>query len=157
VISSTRSTSLDASRREPSARSGPPSLLILVGLVIMAPALLVETQAQPPRSGSTPALERFLAEVRAATPPSAHLCAVSETFVFHRARYLLYPRSICLLEAPDVDGMAPLARPAFWRDLPRWARQQGALYLLGWSLPQLPRGRVLLRSGPGVLVEFFSS
>jgi len=120
----------------------------------MAPALLVETQAQPPRSGSTPALERFLAEVRAATPPSAHLCAVSETFVVHRARYLLYPRSICLLEAPDVDGIAPLARPAFWRDLPRWARRQGARYLLGWSLPQLPRGRVLLRSGPGILVEF---
>jgi len=120
----------------------------------MAPALLIETQAQPPRSGSTPALERFLAEVRAATPPTAHLYAVGQTFVVHRARYLLYPRSICLLEAPDVDGVAPLARPAFWRDLPRWARRHDASYLLGWSLPQLPRGRVLLRSGPGVLVEF---
>ena len=138
--------------RQPPDRPRQP-LLLLVGLAVIVPGLLVEVQARPAISGSSAALEAFLGQVRAATPPGAALCAVAETFVAHRAAYLLSPRPVCLLLAPDVDGSAALGRAGFWRALPERARRRGARYLLGWGLPRLPAGRVRVRSGPGVLVD----
>jgi hypothetical protein len=128
-------------------------LMLLVTFAIILPGIVMDSRAQPFVPGTSADLERFLAAVRAATPSAARLDAVSGTFVFHRARYLLYPRQITLLRTPGANGLLPQPGAPFWRALPRIARTDRARYILGWSLPVLPPGVVRVRVGPGVLVD----
>src|SRR2546421_721416 len=110
--------------------------------------------ATPAGPGTLPVLDRFLGSVRAATPPTAHLLVAGNPpdFVFYRATYLLYPRTV--YSTTSTDYAHAFAVPALtWRDLERRAHRDGAHYVLLWALPVTTRARVLVRVGAGRLVE----
>ena len=139
--------------RDPS-RSGRPAAMVFVAFLIALPGFLVTVRATPIPPDAPPTLDRFLAAVRGATPPAAHVlvAGASPALVFYRATYLLYPRTVTTAFPTDYAhrGTAP---PISWRDLERRARRQGARYILLWALPLAPARAVRMRFSSGTLVE----
>src|SRR5438270_7523215 len=56
-----------------SHRSGRPAAMVFVALLIALPGFLVTARATRIPPGAPPTLDRFLAAVRGATPPAAHV------------------------------------------------------------------------------------
>ena len=142
-------------------RSGVPLMAFVAALIALPGALPVLDHflgsvraATPAGPGTLPVLDHFLGSVRAATPPTARLLVAGNPpdFVFYRATYLLYPRTI--YSTTSTDYAHALVVPALtWRDLERRARHDGARYVLLWARPVTTRARVLVRVGAGRLVE----
>jgi len=126
------------------------------------------------QSSVPPGVDRFLAAVRAATPPHERLL-VADTWqnnvMFVRALYMLQPRPLSLLKVRPAElRRGQLA--VTWPGLRREARLRHAGYILfyaiptpnphklrgGWLIPALPPGvipaaAVRLRVGKGTLVR----
>ena len=140
---------------KPAGRRSSVLLMVFVAALIVLPGAVAESHilAAPAGPGALPTLDHFLASVRAATPPTAHLLVAGNppAFVFYRATYLLYPRKV--YSTTSTDYAQAFAAPALtWRDLERRAHRDGARYALLWALSVRPRGRVLVRVDAGRLV-----
>lgn len=139
------------------ARSPRPASLapvVLVMLLITVPGLLFDARATPAHRDVPPALDRFLASVRAATPPQARILVAGAppSLTYYRATYLLYPRRVYSAFPTDyAHGWS--VPPLRWADVQAQALRDGARYILLWALPLAPRGAVAVRSGAGTLVE----
>ena len=135
-------------------RRGRPAAMVFVALLIALPGFLVTVRATPMPRDASPTLDGFLAAVRGATPPAAHVLVAGTQpgLVFYRATYLLYPRTVYTAFPTDYAhrGTAP---PISWRDLERRARRQGARYILLWALPVAPASAVRMHFSAGTLVE----
>ena len=131
-------------------------LMVFLAALIAVPGAVAESRilATPARPDALPMLDRFLASVRAATPPTAHLLVAGNppAFVFYRATYLLYPRRIYSTTSTHY-AQAMVAPHLTWRDLERRARHDGARDVLLWSLPVTTGARVVVHVGTGRLVE----
>jgi hypothetical protein len=140
----------------PAGRRSSILLMVLVAALIAVPGTVAESHilATPARPDALPVLDRFLASVRAATPPTARLLAAGNppAFVFYRATYLLYPRRVYSATSTDY-AQAMVAPHLTWRARERRARRQGARYILLWALPVAPASAVRMRFGAGTLVE----
>ena len=141
---------------KPAGRRSGVLLMVFVAALIAVPGAVAEGHILAARAGpgAMPALDHFLASVRAATPPTARLLVAGNppAFVFYRATYLLYPRKV--YSTTGTDYAQSFAAPALtWRDLERRARHDGARYVLLWARPVTTRARVLVRVGAGRLVE----
>lgn len=133
-----------------------PALLAAVAVLMILPGLAAESRALagPPIPGAPPALDRFLAAVRAATPPRARLLAAGDppALTSYRATYLLYPRYVYSATATDY-AHAALAPHLSWSDLLRLAGRVHARYVLLWGIGGVPRAAVRLRVAGGTLAE----
>jgi hypothetical protein len=141
---------------KPAGRRSSVLLMVFVAALIALPGAVAESRilAMPARPDALPVLDRFLASVRAATPPTARLLVAGNppAFVFYRATYLLYPRRVYNTTRTDY-AQAFTAPKLTWRDLERHARHDGARAVLLWARPVTTRARVLVRVGAGRLVE----
>lgn len=133
-------------------------LWLMVALLIGGPGLFVTMQAAPIPSNTqpSPSLDTFIALVRGRTPQTARVLVAGNppALVFYRATYLLYPRTVYAAFPTDYahGGSAP---PTAWPSLRRLARQDGADYVLLWSLPVARSGAMVIRpaEGSGALVR----
>ncbi len=138
----------------PARQRGSLAVAAVAALLIAAPGLLTVSIASPGDSGVPPALDRFLAAVRRATPPTARLLVAGNPpgTTFYRAAYLLYPRVIYTAFRTDFAHSAA-APVATWSALHRQAQHDGASYMLLWSLPLRAQGHVLAHQDGGTLVQ----
>ena len=133
-------------------RSGGIVVAAVAALLIAGPGLLAVSRAAPGVSGVPPALDRFLAAVRRATPSTARLLVAGNPpgTTFYRASYLLYPRTVYTAFSTDF-AHSTVAPAVDWRELRRQARQDRARYVLLWSLSLRAQERLVDYGGRGVL------
>lgn len=131
-----------------------PGLMAVVCAVIALPGLVQLVGASPGATGVPPNLDSFLSAVSEATPPNARILAfgAQPALVFYRSTYLLYPRVVYSAEPTDY-AHRDVSIPLSWPTLRRLARRDRAQYVIAWPLPWKANGAILLRSGPGALLE----
>jgi hypothetical protein len=134
-----------------------PRGLMLAALLIVPWGLVTALHTAPIPPNAPPELDRFLADVAAATPARARLlvAGVPPALVFYRATYRLYPRTVVgYLVRPytEVDGW--VGSPDTWAGAAQYARRARVQYVALWdSSASPPAAATRLRRDGGVLAE----
>lgn len=131
--------------------------LMLVAALTIPWGLVTALRATPIPPNAPRALDRFLADVAAATPPHTRLLVAGQpsALVFYRATYRLYPRAVVgYLVRPytAIDGW--VGAPATWPAAVRFARRKGARLIALWGSEVTPPATAIVwRRDDGVLAR----